>query len=497
MGEVFKCEISGCTSSYRHKKSLTKHLKTHEANAVRYQCTHCEQTFSQDYDRRRHEWEQHSERRATERCPHCDRFMRPRALQEHLDKSCAKRLQSSSPLRLDPLVFEPMSMDLKIQAAEHSLPFDVDTLAEQAVSAVIPDFEGVVCQNRDDSELKQHPDRPAAISESSIDSGFASAPSSECRSLAVADQSAAVLDITTPNEVVPETEANTQFQPAGVSDLPAPPRSTPSPPPMAQISIDGACDVTCSPINTTTTDALITLGASNTTRRRRSEPDCIICGRPFELDKRELLGHLARHIRELSKPAFRCALCDIWFVYEADLRNHELCAQSAQSSCGYAFAHSEMCTGHHPPSPSHYIGFAPRQSEEKRALLSDHRRMLFWAGDLKGWEYAQLKAFMDDISLVQLLRSEAIRQYVPPPARRDYLSIPGTTVRAALASRAGTYSHGYLVKSATAVTYQSYAPPGSRWTHAVPGSRREVVCHMNRFTDHIAWRPKKTGMHAM
>lgn len=88
--EQFIC--GSCNKHFQHKKTLVKHQKTHALDAVRFQCTECEQTFSQDYDRRRHKKQQHGE--GKEACEYCGKYIRPDGLRDHWKTKACMLAQS-------------------------------------------------------------------------------------------------------------------------------------------------------------------------------------------------------------------------------------------------------------------------------------------------------------------------------------------------------------------------------------------------------------------
>ena len=108
---------------------------------------------------------------------------------------------------------------------------------------------------------------------------------------------------------------------------------------------------------------------------------CGLCRTPFQHDDPEGLSmHLKDHMNGFQN-GYRCDICQINFVNKADLRAHEVSAQSGD--CGFAFFHKGTCKGHHPPSGTNGTDESDRFDFCYRLL---------------NWEQSQLRTYKSSIA---------------------------------------------------------------------------------------------------
>lgn len=161
---------------------------------------------------------------------------------------------------------------------------------------------------------------------------------------------------------------------------------------------------------------------------------CGICQRTFEQHNQELLfEHLNAHLRELSEAEQMCKVCRAPFHHRADLERHLLSA--AQGHCGFNFAHSTPCTGHHAPPgrDSSQPASDPRSADTSQLCLELEDRARFLER-IRNWERAQLQAYSQ--STLEMLNSglpkpQCASMNAKRSTGRHDLQTPAPTVHAA------------------------------------------------------------------
>lgn len=453
---AFVCYI--CNNTYEHKKTLLKHQRTkHDPDSVRFQCTVCGRSFTQDWDRRRHESEQHGE--GKQPCERCQRLVRPDALQEHqktracvltttrrtdqIDKPATPSAVAEDDNALD-LTRSPSSNGEQSSLNDSGVYMDRLEISFVEEDAIVTDSGNVT--SLPGGELPPPDTATSARSvRRAVTSFSASGNDAQCSTVqhdicSMADYPASVSDegwediMSMIDGWIPSAWRN---------DMSLEPDKNEN---MRDSLTRRPSDVASRAAKSILKKRILGLRLSKHSQVQRgitsSSVDnnnygcCTLCGQLYGQTEQEVRSHVTPHLTELKDPRYSCRECHIDFAYDKDLHLHQAAAEEGQ--CGHVFQHSDPCSGHHPPTDSPILD-----------TITDHDKLL---NSLRSWEYSQLR-------LLILAAATASK------ARLSELQAPGSQRRPAsinvylhdISKRLSTSSLASFVTNASALT----APAGS------------------------------------
>lgn len=184
---------------------------------------------------------------------------------------------------------------------------------------------------------------------------------------------------------------------------------------------------------------------------RKAVQCCPLCRLPYERNEIDLRVHLERHLKEQQTPGHMCNECEIGFVYEEDLRMHQLSVAMA-TYCTHDCHDPIDCIRHLPPP------------DEK-----NHTRML---ASVREWEHSQLREMILDVDPIisRRMRESLVRSFAsdvePSFDGRSFKSFFSTCSAPAAIDAENlveAFSHikrGHRASSDDSMAFQSSSHPG-------------------------------------
>ena len=366
----FQCEI--CSTSYTESRALTRHRQTDYHRrmaglpfAQKYACSTCNKQFSRDFDRVRHENEQHKGLRR----PNANRQNVPNGHTQHQDSlTQLLSMQDDELAATEPAYQQPPAGANDDEDHYQNQPgsLDSDTIMTGSNSYFTVDSA---------MDLGQY---DASSVAASSDGHGKVASVSELPNGELAEQR--LMDIPM-EEVLPGGLEDPAETAPNLALYRYPEK--PNPRPLHPVAEEEQGRVG--------RKSLIHRHGRMTVASPQREEFCTFCDTPFEEILEELMSHLRRHLDVLTG-SHLCADCQIEFVHSEDLEMHK--AAASRGHCAFGFPHLTDCHGHHPPSP-----------ESQMDLMSD------WDGlrlctRLRDWDQAQLHAYMASVSRLLKRRNE-------------------------------------------------------------------------------------------
>jgi hypothetical protein len=404
-GEYF-CETCGKSShKYTTKRALIRHYHSarHRQKVglpplEKFHCSLCDQTFSREHDRSRHESEKH---RGIKRGSHKHRVA---------DDMSPVIFNPTPPLKQEPSAIE-LSQERSFIIEDECLPHHIDWEAFSTTIEVYPGPANRLLQGRQSNSRDGEDSRKASTStnespettndlrkyrshgsswfdDSSEDEyddqhrgANISLKSTQSSCSAAADSGIGFEEVQTTHEPKRPTIITYDYRAESPHDSDKVSRPENPSPESSDSVLYPKMSLIQQPSRTTAAAVI----------PPRKPQLCPFCQHAFEDEIEELLPHLRAHLDGL-KSEMICRDCQMGFVHKEDYDKHFRMATFA-AHCGFSFEHDEPCTGHHPPVDN------PEATE-----LNDTDRYRLCL-ELRHWEQSQLHAYMEEVQALTASRN--------------------------------------------------------------------------------------------